>query len=170
MSATDATALPLFVYGSLRCGQHAHRRHCRTLLAATAAGLWARHRWLPSGYPIITLPERAVLAVASADPRRDVELAARLAVPSDWTRRPMGDWQHIEGELLLLDHPRQSLPAIDRYEDCRPGGCGPYRRVLTWVATNAGTALAWTYCAHDRRRGRAPPATVQFGHSAFRAQ
>jgi len=121
------------------------------VLAITPALLWGRCRWLPSGHPILTLPERAVLAEASADPDRDATLAARLAVPADWDRRPLGDWREISGELLLLAEPGQSLPPIDRYEDCRPGGSGPYRRVLTWVASAAGPAPAWTYCARQRR-------------------
>lgn len=147
----DAIALPLFVYGSLRSGQRAHRGYCRKVLAITPAQLWGRRRWLPSGYPILILPERAVLAAAGADPERDAQRSARLIAPADWARRPLGDWQQIDGELLLLDDPRRSLPPIDRYEDCHPGGSGPYRRVLTWVATAAGPAPAWTYCARQRR-------------------
>lgn len=151
----DPTALPLFVYGSLRSGRDAHRRYCRKVLAIAPAQLWGHRSWLASGYPILSVPERAVLAEAGADPDRDAELAARLAVPSDWARRPMGDWQKISGELLLLAAPRRSLPPIDRYEDCRPAGSGPYRRVLTWVATAAGPAPAWVYCARQPRGGRA---------------
>lgn len=52
----DAIALPLFVYGSLRSGQRAHRGYCRKVLAITPAQLWGRRRWLPSGYPILILP------------------------------------------------------------------------------------------------------------------
>lgn len=151
MPLTDASALPLFVYGSLRCGQRAHRRYCREALAITPATLWGRRRWLASGYPILELPERAVLAAASADPEGDAQLSARLVAPPDWARRPLGDWQKISGELLLLADPRRSLPPIDRYEDCLPSGRGPYRRVLTWVATEAAAALAWTYCARQPR-------------------
>lgn len=151
MPATETTALPLFVYGSLRSGQYAHRRYCRKVLAITPALLWGRRRWLSSGYPILILPERAVLAKASADPERDAQRSARLAVPPDWARRPRGDWQQIDGELLLLGEPRRSLPPIDRYEGCHPSGHGPYRRVLTWVATAAGPAPAWTYCARPGR-------------------
>jgi len=142
--------LPLFVYGSLRCGHRAHRRYCRSLAAVIPATAWGRCRQLASGYPILHLPPRAILAAAGPSPERDAELAAQIAVPPAWDRRPPGDWRPIAGELLLLTDPGRALPAIDRYEGCHPGSRGPYRRVLTAVATAAGPRLAWAYCAAGR--------------------
>lgn len=140
--------LPLFVYGSLRRGQPAHRRYCRRA-AAQAAGVWGRLYLLPTGYPALEIPPRAVLGTASADPQRDAARARNLELPPP-VRRPRGDWQWICGDLLQLPDPKRSLPAIDRYEDFDPRRPGPYRRVLTLVYTATGAAAAWLYCAPRR--------------------
>lgn len=142
-------ALPLFVYGSLRRGQPAHRRYCGAVRWVQAAGLWGRLYLLPTGYPALEIPPRAVLGTATGDPQRDAERARALEIAPQ-IRRPPGDWQWICGELLLLPDPGRALPAIDRYEDFDPRRPGPYRRVLTWVSTAAGAAAAWVYCAPRR--------------------
>ena len=142
----NVSTLPLFVYGSLQYGHAAHRRYCRTLVALTPAGLSGRLYQLPAGYPAVEVPAPAILGTASGDPSYDAALATDGDIAKYRLRRPLGDWQWIHGELLLLAHPRRALPPLDRYEDFHPKRGGQYHRVLTQVQTPTATRLAWIYC------------------------
>lgn len=138
--------LPLFVYGSLRRGQPAHRRFCGRATVIPEAGLWGRLYQLAAGYPALALPTGSILAQGSDDPPSDARLAGVAELFDPLSARPAGDWQWLRGQLLILPDPARSLPRIDRYEEFSPDRDGPYRRVLTAVRTGSGPRAAWIYC------------------------
>ena len=111
---------------------------------------------LPSGIPVLEVPEADVLAHGTADPLADVatqarlaaEFAARAAHPEPGENRaPGGRWAPAYGELLTFDDPEARLPAIDRLEGFLPGGPSLYRRVLVLAIIHGGAVSAWLYAS-----------------------
>jgi gamma-glutamylcyclotransferase (GGCT)/AIG2-like uncharacterized protein YtfP len=152
-SATRATPLlRLFVYGTLKRGGLYHERYCtgvRSIDAASVRGLVHR---LQCGYPVLVVPEAAILAEGSADAVADAGLRPPLGTEA--VERG-GHWRDVAGELLTFDDPEERLPRIDELEDFHPGGPSLYRRVLVPVRCASGATLAaWAYVEGELARGR----------------
>ena len=106
---------------------------------------------MPSGNPVLQVPEEGILARGTADPLADVAAQARFAeylasildpVPESATA---GGWAPVYGELLTFDDPESRLAAIDRLEGFHPGGPSLYKRVLVPVCTSGQIIPAWVY-------------------------
>ena len=146
--------LRLFVYGTLKRGYWNHDRFCRGVLDVQEAVVRGRLCEMPSGIPVLQVPEEDIIAHGTADPLADVATQARFAedlasilepVPENATA---GDCGPVYGELLTFDDPEHRLPAIDRLEGFHPGGRSLYRRVLVPVCMEQGRRLtAWAYVA-----------------------
>jgi len=155
----------LFVYGTLKRGCWNHERFCRGVLSVEEAVVRGRLYELPSGIPVLEVPEADVLAHGTADPLADVatqarlaaEFAARAAHPDPGENgAPGGHWGPVYGELLTFDDPESRLPAIDRLEGFLPDGPSLYRRVLVATITHGVTVPVWLYVGvgpfHQARR------------------
>ena len=153
--------LRLFVYGTLKQGYWNHERFCRGVLSVEEAVVRGRLYELPSGIPVLEVPEADVLAHGTADPLADVatqarlaaEFAARAAHPEPGENgAPGGRWAPVYGELLTFDDPETRLPAIDRLEGFLPDGPSLYRRVLVPASTRGRRVLVWLYVEGASRR------------------
>jgi len=146
--------LRLFVYGTLKRGYWNHERFCRGVLSVEEAVVRGRLYELPSGIPVLEVPEADVLAHGTADPLADVATQARLTAefaahpePGE-NGAPGGRWGPVYGELLTFDDPETRLPAIDRLEGFLPGGPCLYRRVLVPVDIGQRSpVVGWAYVA-----------------------
>jgi len=155
-----AGLLRLFVYGTLKRGYWNHERFCRGVLSVEEAVIRGRLYELPSGIPVLEVPEADVLARGTADPLADVATQARLAAefaaravhldPKEHVA-PGGRWGPVYGELLTFDDPETRLPAIDRLEGFLPGGPSLYRRVLVPVKLDGAAFPAWLYAGQPSR-------------------
>lgn len=135
--------LQLFVYGSLKRGLHNHERFCAGASRIENACLWGRIYGLKYGFPALEIPEEAPLAHGSADPLADARRQQLPGTPA--LRRPKGDWDLVQGELVTLADPLRDLPAIDRLEAFRPGARSLYLRSLVPVQTDSGVVAGWVY-------------------------
>jgi len=153
-------ALRLFVYGTLKRGCWNHDRFCRGVLSVEEAVVRGRLYEMPSGIPVLQVPEEDILARGTADPIADVATQARFAedlasilepVPESATA---GDWAPVYGELLTFDDPETRLPAIDRLEGFHPGGPSLYRRLLVPVCTSGQIIPAWVYAGAPKHQAR----------------
>jgi len=158
--------LRLFVYGSLNRGCWNHERFCRGVLSVEEAVVRGRLYELPSGIPVLEVPEADVLAHGTADPLADVatqarlaaEFAARAAHPEPGENgTPGGRWGPVYGELLTFDDPETRLPAIDHLEGFLPGGACLYRRVLVPTIIHRGGVPAWLYVGGRISKDRVTP-------------
>jgi len=154
--------LRLFVYGTLKRGCWNHERFCRGVLSVEEAVVRGRLYELPSGIPVLEVPEADVLAHGTADPLADVatqarpaaEFAARAAHPELGENDvPSGRWGSVYGELLTFDDPETRLPAIDHLEGFLPDGPSLYRRVLVPVHISRQLYPAWMYAGRPRSWG-----------------
>ncbi len=153
MSEDVSRAMRLFVYGTLKTGCCNYERHCAMAIHSEKAWLWGRiyHVNRDEGYPMVEIPAQAILARGTDNPALDALLEHEPAS----VERPEGDWDRIEGELMVFDRPERDVPLIDLLEEFRADGTGLYFRVLTTVQTQAGPQTVWTYIrerAHDGRR------------------
>ena len=155
--------LKLFVYGTLKRGYWNHDRFCRGVLDVQEAVVRGRLYEMPSGIPVLEVPETDILAHGTADPLADVATQARLAGHLASYLEPMpesataGDWGPVYGELLTFDDPETRLPAIDRLEGFHPGGSCLYRRVLAPVWAAGAVFPAWLYVGEDSTMIRSTP-------------
>jgi gamma-glutamylcyclotransferase (GGCT)/AIG2-like uncharacterized protein YtfP len=141
-----AGALVAFVYGTLKRGYWNHDRFCNDAIHIEEATVRGRLYELPSGIPVLQVPDNYVLAAGSLDPLADVAtqelFRARLTVATDHEK----GWRMIHGELMVFPDARLSLPPIDRLEGFRPGLPSLYNRVLVPVTLEDGRWIpAWCY-------------------------
>lgn len=159
--------LRLFVYGTLKQGYWNHERFCRGVLSVEEAVVRGRLYELPSGIPVLEVPEADVLAYGTADPLADVatqarlaaEFAARAAQHPDPGKNgaPGGRWGPVYGELLTFDDPETRLPAIDHLEGFLPGGPSLYRRVLVPAIIHGAVFPVWLYVGGRISEDRVTP-------------
>ncbi len=158
--------LRLFVYGTLKRGYWNHERFCRGVLSVEEAVVRGRLYELPSGIPVLEVPEADVLAHGTADPLADVATQARLA--AEFAARavhpelgengaPGGHWGPVYGELLTFDDPETRLPAIDRLEGFLPDGPSRYRRVLVPTIIHGAVLPVWLYVGGRISEDRVTP-------------
>ncbi len=147
------TRLRLFVYGSLKRGFANHDRYCRGVCSMEEAAIEGRLFQMPTGYPVLRIPESRVLARGSGDFSADVKLPERfagdLADTAGRTGRPGTSCVH--GVLLTFGNPIDRLRAIDDLEEFRPGERSRYDRVLiaVWSRLGQREQPVWTYVAGD---------------------
>ncbi|GAB4278343.1 MAG: gamma-glutamylcyclotransferase [Candidatus Rifleibacteriota bacterium] len=155
--------LRLFVYGTLKRGYWNHDRFCRGVLDVQEAVVRGRLYEMPSGIPVLEVPETDILAHGTADPLADVATQTRFAghlasylepTPKSATA---GDWGPVSGELLTFDDPSTRLPAIDRLEGFHPGGSSMYRRVLVPAFTGETVVPVWLYVGDEITKRRLAP-------------
>ena len=150
-----AGILRLFVYGTLKRGCWNHDRFCRGVLSVEEAVVRGRLYEMPSGIPVLQVPEEDILARGTADPLADVATQARFAGELASILKPVpesataGDWAPVYGEFLTFDDPETRLPAIDRLEGFHPGGSCLYRRILAPVWAAGAVIPAWLYVGED---------------------
>lgn len=141
--------LRLFVYGTLKQGFWNHDTFCQGALYIEQAKVRGRLYSLPSGIPVLKVPDNDILAVGTSDVLADLATQERfsdsLPVGTDCDET----WQMIHGELIVFPYPQSSLPPIDRLESYRPGRFSLYRRVLVPATTSGGIVAAWTYTGSD---------------------
>lgn len=149
----DQTAIgpiTIFVYGTLKSGYWNHDRFCRSALYIEEAVVRGRLYELPSGIPVLKVPESDILAVGTSDPLSDVatqeSFIEKLPIAADRDE----SWQAIRGELIVFPDARLSLPPIDRLEGFRPESQSMYRRVLVPVVTDGNEQVtAWCFVAGE---------------------
>ena len=158
--------LRLFVYGTLKRGYWNHDRFCRGVLDVQEAVVRGRLYEMPSGIPVLEVPETDILAHGTADPLADVATQARLA--AEFAARaahpelgengaPGGRWGPVYGELLTFDDPETRLPAIDHLEGFHPGGHSMYQRVLVPAFTGETDVPVWLYVGDEIIKCRLAP-------------
>lgn len=152
--AATKTFFKLFAYGSLKRGFPAHDRFCRGVLDVREAFVWGRLYLHGSGYPLLHVPPRSILAESRADPLEDEALFRRLSQkfgeqssPKGFLGEdsPPGSWSCVYGELMSFDGPRHRLRLLDDYEGIWPAKGALYRRVIVPVFAQGKRELAWVY-------------------------
>jgi gamma-glutamylcyclotransferase (GGCT)/AIG2-like uncharacterized protein YtfP len=150
----------LFVYGTLKRGYWNHEVYCKSAVSVEEAAVRGRLYELPSGIPVLLVPEGDVLAVGTTDPLAD--MATQLHFVAGLTNpEPSADgllqnassapWVTVCGELLTFDDPEARLPAIDRLEGLCPAGTSLYQRVLVPVRlSDGGVTTAWCYISSSQ--------------------
>jgi gamma-glutamylcyclotransferase (GGCT)/AIG2-like uncharacterized protein YtfP len=155
-----ATALRLFVYGTLKRGGRYHERYCRGLRSIEGAIVRGRLYVAPAGYPVLTVPAACVLARGSADPLADVAEQAKACGRALAARHDAsGERGDVRGEILVFDDPEARLPRIDTLEGFRPNGASLYSRVLLAVRRERDDRLvpAWAYVEGELLRAASQP-------------
>jgi len=158
-----AGILRLFVYGTLKRGCWNHDRFCRGVLSVEEAVVRGRLYEMPSGIPVLQVPEEDILARGTADPLADVATQARFAEDLASILKPVpesataGDCGPVYGELLTFDDPSTRLPAIDRLEGFHPGGSSMYQRVLVPAFTRETVVPVWLYVGDEIIKRRLAP-------------
>jgi len=140
----------IFVYGTLKYGFWNHDRFCRGAYYIEEAVVRGKLFELPSGIPVLKVPETDILAVGTLDPMADAATQERFeeqAIAAFEVN--MADWQMIQGEMIVFPDPQSSLPPIDRLEGFRPDFHCLYRRALVPIMTKDGVQPAWCYVGGD---------------------
>ena len=147
-SCSDAPGLlRLFVYGTLKRGYWNHETYCGSAISIEVATVRGRLYELPSGIPVLEVPDQDIITHGSVDILGDLALQRRLggdhAGYLEWNG---GELQQIEGELITLPTPAVTLPPIDRLEGFNPSGICLYRRVLVPAKLSDDCfTTAWCY-------------------------
>ena len=136
----------LFVYGTLKRGFWNYEHYSQNAISIEEATLRGRLYELPSGIPMLEVPDEDVLAEGTNDPLADARTQEMVTIPHG-LREPHG-WQVIHGEIVVFENPSIDLPPIDRLESFHPGQVSMYQRVLLPVTSSDGTVIpAWCYVA-----------------------
>jgi gamma-glutamylcyclotransferase (GGCT)/AIG2-like uncharacterized protein YtfP len=137
----------LFVYGTLKRGYWNHGTYCLSAVSVEEATVRGRLYELPSGIPVLEVPERDIITHGSTDILSDLARQRGLeAYPPRYPECDGENWQRIEGELITIPDPERTLPPIDRLEGFHPGGESLYLRVLVPVRTSGERVeTAWCY-------------------------
>lgn len=146
-SCSDAPGLlRLFVYGTLKRGYWNHDRFCGGAVSIKDAAVRGRLYELPSGIPVLEIPEEDVLCAGTDNPFADARTQAHTNMPTDIS--DLSGWHSVHGELITFDDPLVSLPPVDRLEGFVPNGVSLYHRVLVPVRpSDECSATAWCYVA-----------------------
>lgn len=149
MKKIDFTTIPLrlFCYGTLMRGQRNHERFCRGALSIEEATVRGRLCELPSGIPILSVPDTDIIAIGSHHDywEDDLLIQEQSLLPVCESTDEDG-WLRIKGELMTFADPAQRLCSIDGLEGFTSGSQCLYRRVLIPVYCQDGTTLtAWCY-------------------------
>lgn len=148
----------LFVYGTLKRGYWNHNRYCSDATAIEPAAVQGRLYELPSGIPVLEVPDESIIAVGSTDIRTDA-LTQSAGELDGWTHAECGgSWRWIEGEVITFPDPRRTIPPIDRLEGFDPSGVSIYRRVLVLASLADGRHTpVWCYVSSESLTGVLTP-------------
>ena len=166
--------LDLFVYGTLKRGQAAHRHYCRDAQILGEARVTGVLRLHDDGYPVLIVPEHTILALGTTNTATDALRAAvwpgarvgsaqadeafardtHLGAGDRPTQRDLDPgfvpreepWREVRGEVLRFHDPDRELPPIEAYEGVAPAAPGTYARVLVAVQ-NGIVRCACTFAA-----------------------
>jgi len=141
--------IKIVVYGTLKQGFWNHEAFCGDAISIEDATVRGRLYEMPSGIPVLEVPEQDIIAHGSADILGDIAIQRRLEASFPGYLKCSGEgWQEIEGELITLPDPERTLPPIDRLEGFVPNGVSLYRRVLVPVKLHDECiTTAWCYVA-----------------------
>lgn len=146
---TETPVFRLFVYGTLKRGYWNHKRYCRDAVSIEEATVRGRLYELPSGIPVLEVPETDILAFGTDYPVVDARIAQIIG--STEPDALSTAWVSICGEIITFSEPSGSIPRIDRLEGFAPNGPSLYRRVLVPVRPAVGSiAVAWCYAGLQR--------------------
>lgn len=147
--------ITLFVYGTLKRGFWNHNAFCMNAVSIEEATVRGRLYELPSGIPMLEVPDVDIMAEGTYDLLSDARTQA-TATASHGLRELHG-WHVICGEILVFENPFTDLPPIDRLEGFRPGRVSLYRRVLLPVIRGDGKVTpAWCYVASHTKNSGSP--------------
>ena len=145
-ACSDAPGLfRLFVYGTLKRGYWNHDTYCRSAVSVEEATVRGRLYELPSGIPVLEVPDEDILAIGTDDPIADTR--TQLAAGTPIASHCLTEWHTIHGEIVEFDAPLLCVPHIDRLESFRPGRLSMYVRVLVPATASAHAIAAWCYAA-----------------------
>jgi len=123
----------LFVYGTLKRGYWNHDRFCRGVLDVQEAVVRGRLYELPSGIPVLEVPEADILAHGTADPLADVATQARPAGHLASHLEPMPDKSAGQRIWTGQRHARRVRAMDGEHQSATAGGWGPvYGELLTF--------------------------------------
>lgn len=139
--------IKIVVYGTLKHGYWNHEAFCSDAISIQHATVRGRLYELPSGIPVLEVPEQDIITHGSADILGDIAMQHSLEANTPGYFECGGDgWQQIEGELITLPDPERTLPPIDRLEGFVLNGASLYRRVLVPVRlSDECITIAWCY-------------------------
>lgn len=142
----------LFVYGTLKRGYWNHESYCGSAISVEDATVRGRLYELPSGIPMLEVPECDIITLGSADIAGDVALQYHFNTNSpECAESDCGVWRQISGELITLPSPVVTVPPIDRLEGFHSDGASLYIRVLVPVtASGERVVTAWCYVSSSR--------------------
>ena len=148
-SFSDAPRLfRLFVYGTLKRGYWNHETYCGSAVSVEEATVRGRLHGLPSGIPVLEVPDEDILAVGTDDPVADARMQESIIVPDASHDQP--GWHTIHGEIITFSNPGLCVPPIDRLESFRPNRFSLYVRVLLAVAVSSGLVASWCYIGSNQ--------------------
>ena len=136
--------LRLFVYGTLKRGCWNHERFCRGVLSVEEAVVRGRLYELPSGIPVLEVPEADVLAHGTANPLADVATCLRADTHRQAQARPAGHLASYHEPMpdksagqriwTCQRHARRVRRAMDgEHQSATVGGwCPVYGELLTF--------------------------------------
>ena len=144
----DPRLLHVFVYGTLKRGYEHHRRLCGGFVEVIPARVRGRlYLLVDKGYPMLVVPPVSIVAHGTSDLPSDLIVFDEKQRTSAPAAHPHGgDWDAIEGEILVFDDPTTRLIQLDSLEEFWPDGSGEYTRVMVWTEPPE-PRLAWTYVA-----------------------
>lgn len=143
------TTQNLFAYGTLRSDQPEHQRYGPVSLSRSAASVPGELYQLDEGYPILRVPRKAILKVASGDWKQDWEyalslVAGRTSIVTDIESFP------VKGELIELPLEGDALVRPDQWEGFTIGGSSVYQRVVVpALLADRSVFPAWAYVCLD---------------------
>lgn len=144
--------LQIFVYGTLKRGQHNHDYYCQDATDIAPAATVGQLFELPFGFPGIRVPNSTIRATGSADYLADARMHHTV---TSHPQTPETPWSLVHGELLTFPD-ANSLSRLDALEGYVPGAKGLYIRVLIPVTTRKAIHLAWTYALTREAGSRLP--------------
>jgi len=125
--------LRLFVYGTLKRGYWNHDRFCRGVLDVQEAVVRGRLYEMPSGIPVLEVPETDILAHGTADPLADVATQARPAGHLASYLEPMPDKSAGQRIWTCQRHARRVRAMDGEHRSATAGDWGPvYGELLTF--------------------------------------
>lgn len=139
----------IFVYGTLKEGYWNHEAFCSDAISIQDATVRGRLYELPSGIPVLEVPDHDIIAHGSADILGDIAMQHGIEASMPGYLECNGEgWQQIEGEFITLPDPGMTLPPMDRLEGFNPDGASLYIRVLVSVKLHDQCVTsAWCYVA-----------------------
>jgi gamma-glutamylcyclotransferase (GGCT)/AIG2-like uncharacterized protein YtfP len=130
----------IFCYGTLKQWLSNHEAYCGDAFSIREATVRGRLYGLPSGIPVLEVPDEDILAIGTGDPLADARTQALIVPPSSILAS--SQWDTISGEVMVLGNPSVDLPPIDRLEGFIPDGVSLYQRVLVPARTSIGGVIA----------------------------